>query len=104
MTAPFTLARRAAHMNPSVIREILKVTERPGIISLAGGLPSPDTFPGDAMREASAKVLRDTPVVRGELARMRSTLLMVSGVLLGVCLLMLGLMGLQLVWVLRPVQ
>ncbi len=53
----FTLAQRAHKMNPSVIREILKVTERPGIISFAGGLPSPDTFPIDAMREASARVL-----------------------------------------------
>jgi 2-aminoadipate transaminase len=59
--SPFKLARRAARMNPSVIREILKVTERPGIISLAGGLPSPDSFPVDAMRAASEKVLRDTP-------------------------------------------
>ncbi|HNM40974.1 MAG TPA: PLP-dependent aminotransferase family protein, partial [Giesbergeria sp.] len=41
----WTLAARAAKMNPSVIREILKVTEKPGIISLAGGLPSPKTFP-----------------------------------------------------------
>ena len=48
-------------MNPSVIREILKITERPGIISLAGGLPSPDTFPIEAMREATARVLRDAP-------------------------------------------
>lgn len=30
----WTLARRAERMNPSVIREILKVTEKPGIISL----------------------------------------------------------------------
>ena len=56
------LARRTERMNPSSIREILKVTERPGIISLAGGLPSPEVFPVEAMREASAKVLRDTPV------------------------------------------
>ena len=60
-TSPFQLARRAQRMNPSVIREILKITERPDIISLAGGLPSPDGFPVDAMREASEKVLRDTP-------------------------------------------
>ncbi len=33
----WTLAQRAHKMNPSVIREILKVTERPGIISFAGG-------------------------------------------------------------------
>ena len=59
--SPFRLARRAQRMNPSVIREILKVTERPDVISLAGGLPSPDGFPVDAVREASARVLRDTP-------------------------------------------
>lgn len=57
----WTLARRAERLNPSTIREILKITERPGIISLAGGLPSADTFPVQAMRDASAAVLRDTP-------------------------------------------
>lgn len=51
------LAARAEKMNPSVIREILKVTERPGIISLAGGLPSPKTFPISAFAEACAEVL-----------------------------------------------
>jgi 2-aminoadipate transaminase len=51
------LAARAEKMNPSVIREILKVTERPGIISLAGGLPSPRTFPISAFAEACAEVL-----------------------------------------------
>jgi 2-aminoadipate transaminase len=59
--SPFTLARRAERMNPSIIREILKVTEKPGIVSLAGGLPSADTFPVEAMREACARVLRDAP-------------------------------------------
>jgi len=58
MTA-WTLAQRAAQMNPSVIREILKVTEKPGIISLAGGLPSPQTFPIDAFAQAAARVLAD---------------------------------------------
>jgi len=53
----WTLARRAAKMNPSVIREILKVTEKPGIISLAGGLPSPKTFPVDDFAQACAAVL-----------------------------------------------
>ncbi|ACB35793.1 putative transcriptional regulator, GntR family [Leptothrix cholodnii SP-6] len=54
-------ARRSARLNPSIIREILKVTEQPGILSMAGGLPSPDTFPIEAMREASDRVLRDCP-------------------------------------------
>ena len=53
----WTLAQRAHKMNPSVIREILKVTEKPGIISFAGGLPSPRTFPVDAMLEATRRVL-----------------------------------------------
>ena len=55
------LARRAAKMNPSVIREILKITEKPGIISFAGGLPSPKTFPVAEFEAACAKVLRDDP-------------------------------------------
>ena len=49
-------------MNPSIIREILKVTERPGIVSLAGGLPAPDLFPVEAIREAATRVLRDQPM------------------------------------------
>ena len=51
-------AQRAEKMNPSVIREILKVTEKPGIISFAGGLPSPRTFPVDAFPAACATVLK----------------------------------------------
>ncbi|MDP1899501.1 MAG: PLP-dependent aminotransferase family protein [Rubrivivax sp.] len=55
------MARRAERLNPSTIREILKLTEQTGIVSLAGGLPSADTFPVAAMQEATARVLRDTP-------------------------------------------
>jgi len=55
------LARRAERLNPSTIREILKISERPGIVSLAGGLPSADTFPVAALQEATARVLRDSP-------------------------------------------
>ncbi|MCB2018889.1 MAG: PLP-dependent aminotransferase family protein [Hydrogenophaga sp.] len=54
----WTLAQRAHKMNPSVIREILKVTEKPGIISFAGGLPSPRTFPVEAFAAACEAVLR----------------------------------------------
>ena len=54
----WTLAQRAHKMNPSVIREILKVTEKPGIISFAGGLPSPRTFPVEAFADACATVLK----------------------------------------------
>lgn len=61
MTPPWTLARRCAAMEASAIREILKLAERPGVLSMAGGLPSPQGFPVEALREASTKVLRDTP-------------------------------------------
>jgi len=60
-TSPWHLARRCERMNPSVIREILKLTELPGVRSLAGGLPSAATFPVEEMRDAAAKVLSDTP-------------------------------------------
>ena len=53
----WTQAQRAEKMNPSVIREILKVTEKPGIISFAGGLPSPKTFPVEAFAAACQAVL-----------------------------------------------
>ncbi|MET0518893.1 MAG: PLP-dependent aminotransferase family protein, partial [Burkholderiaceae bacterium] len=59
MSNPFTQARRAARMNPSIIREILKVTEQPGILSMAGGLPSADTFPVEALQAACDKVLSE---------------------------------------------
>ena len=53
----WTLARRAARMNPSVIREILKITEKPGTISFAGGLPSSKTFPVAEFEAACTQVL-----------------------------------------------
>jgi 2-aminoadipate transaminase len=44
-------------MRPSVIREILKVTARPEVISFAGGLPAAELFPVEAVRAAADKVL-----------------------------------------------
>ena len=61
--SPWRLAARAEAMNPSAIREILKITERPGILNFAGGLPSPETFPVAAMREACAAVLAEGSAV-----------------------------------------
>jgi 2-aminoadipate transaminase len=59
--SPWHLARRAERLNPSVIREILKLTERPGIVSLAGGLPAPESFPFEAVRAATDRVLAHSP-------------------------------------------
>jgi 2-aminoadipate transaminase len=55
------LSERARKLTSSAIREILKVTERPEVISFAGGLPSPATFPAEQMRAASDRILRDAP-------------------------------------------
>ena len=60
-TRPWTLAERSARMNPSVIREIHKLTESRSIISLAGGLPSAELFPVQAVRDATTRVLHDAP-------------------------------------------
>lgn len=50
-------AQRAQKLESSAIREILKVTMRPEIISFAGGLPSPATFPVERMQAAFDAVL-----------------------------------------------
>ena len=50
-------AERAEQLQSSFIREILKITQRPEIISFAGGLPSPATFPVEEMKIAFDKVL-----------------------------------------------
>jgi 2-aminoadipate transaminase len=50
-------AERAEQLQASFIREILKITQQPEIISFAGGLPSPLTFPVDEMKVAYDKVL-----------------------------------------------
>lgn len=54
-------AARTQHMQSSAIREILKVTQQPDIISFAGGLPAPDVFPFDQVREATSRVLTQYP-------------------------------------------
>jgi 2-aminoadipate transaminase len=51
------LARRMSKMTTSAVREILKVAERPEVLSFAGGLPAPELFPIDAIAEAHDEVL-----------------------------------------------
>lgn len=50
-------AGRMAEMPPSPVREILKVAERPDILSFAGGLPAPELFPIEAIAAAHLEVL-----------------------------------------------
>jgi len=53
----YRYAHRIQRMENSVIRELLKLTEQPDIISFAGGLPAPDVFPVEQFREACNYVL-----------------------------------------------
>ncbi len=51
-------AQRTQRMQSSAIREILKFTQLPGVISFAGGLPAPEVFPVEAVKAAAVRVLR----------------------------------------------
>lgn len=52
-------SKNALSMKRSEIRELLKVTRQPGMISLAGGLPGPETFPIKELEEISSQILRE---------------------------------------------
>jgi len=52
-------AQRTQRMTSSVIRELLKLVEKPDVISFAGGLPAPDVFPCAEVEAATHKVLAE---------------------------------------------
>ncbi len=52
-------AQRTQRMTSSTIRELLKLTEQPDIISFGGGMPAPELFPVKEFGEACERVLRD---------------------------------------------
>jgi 2-aminoadipate transaminase len=59
----YRYAQRTHRMKSSAIRELLKLTEMPDIISFAGGLPAPDVFPVKEFEEACQRVLREKGAV-----------------------------------------
>jgi 2-aminoadipate transaminase len=52
-------AHRVQRMKSSAIRELLKVTEQPEVISFAGGLPAAELFPVERVKAATCKVLEE---------------------------------------------
>ena len=54
-----TYAKRMSNLKASEIREILKVTESPEMISFAGGLPAPELFPAKEIIEVNRIVLEE---------------------------------------------
>ena len=55
----YRYAQRTQRMGSSAIRELLKLTEQPDIISFGGGLPAPDVFPVEEFNAACDRVLRN---------------------------------------------
>ena len=53
-------AKRMEGLKGSEIRELLKLTEKPEVISFAGGLPAPELFPVEEMKEISRIVLDES--------------------------------------------
>lgn len=52
-----TFSMVARNMKKSEIRELLKLTQKPGLISFAGGLPSPDSFPIEELKKICNEIL-----------------------------------------------
>ncbi|MCG6948256.1 MAG: PLP-dependent aminotransferase family protein [Acidobacteria bacterium] len=55
----FRFSALAGKMQPSPIRELFQVIQQPGMISFAGGLPDPDTFPVDGFASCADVLRRD---------------------------------------------
>lgn len=58
----YTISNRMSSLRGSAIREIFKYAADPAVISLAGGNPNPELFPGEALADIAAEVLHDHPV------------------------------------------
>ncbi len=52
-------SKNALRMKRSEIRELLKLTRQPGMISFAGGLPAPEVFPVEEIKEVTDYVLKN---------------------------------------------
>ncbi|MDR0903156.1 MAG: PLP-dependent aminotransferase family protein [Ruminococcus sp.] len=58
----YNFSDKVTGLQASAIREILKFTSLPQVISFAAGNPAPEAFPSAAIAEISAKIMRDNPV------------------------------------------
>jgi 2-aminoadipate transaminase len=58
----YSFSRRVAGLRSSAIRELLRVINRPGVISFAGGLPAPELFPTELLGRLSQELFRSREV------------------------------------------
>lgn len=59
----FQFSDNVSALQPSAIREILKFTSMPGVISFAAGNPAPEAFPTETVAEISKKLLMENPIL-----------------------------------------
>ena len=59
--AKWKLASHVADLEASIIREILKISSQPGVISFAGGLPAPEMFPLEELKAAAVRATAIKP-------------------------------------------
>lgn len=59
----YQLSDRMSTLKPSVIREILKYSSDPSVVSFSAGNPAPEAFPTEAVAEISAKLLQENPIL-----------------------------------------
>lgn len=58
----YSLSEKFASLKPSAVREILKVTNEPGMIAFAGGSPDTAAFPCEEVKNITAQILNEDPV------------------------------------------
>ncbi len=58
----YKFSDKVLSLKPSAIREILKMTSQPGIISFAAGNPAPDAFPVEHIRAIASDILDRDPI------------------------------------------
>ena len=59
----YIFSDKVSGLKASAIREILKFTADPEVISFAAGNPAPEAFPIEAINEISAKLLKEDPIL-----------------------------------------
>ena len=58
----YKFSEKVSHLQASVIREILKFTVDPEVISFAAGNPAPEAFPVEKLNKISAEIFSDNPI------------------------------------------
>ena len=59
----YKFSEKVSHIKASAIREILKFTSQPGVISLAAGNPAPEAFPVETINELSKEIFSEDPIL-----------------------------------------